>query len=149
LVPRDGEATRRALLQIVEQSRAIHKSELCRQVDRAWGTVGYHIRMLKKEGLIATDRAGGLLWVFPAKLVRWERNQARLLAEPGVEELVAELKKGPSTTVQALVKSLDLPTKTIRRHLSRLEEAEMVDRTSGRPQKFTIVAPIEVVQNSR
>ncbi len=138
--PVAGQDTRSAILQVVEQARAIHKSALCRQVDRAWGTVGYHLRLLKQEGLLVTERHGGLLWAFPASLQRWERKEARILAEPGADSIIVALARKPGLTVDDLDAELDLPTKTIRRHLSQLQEVSLIDKEGKRPQRFSLVA---------
>lgn len=137
--PRNGEETRRRILLAIDQAQAIHKSELQRRVERAWGTVGYHLRKLKAAGLVKLEDHGGQMWAFPSHLSRKERRHARLLAEESAHAVIDAVDRRPGATVQEVFEDVELSMKTVRRHLSRLSEAGVLERKGRRPQRFVLL----------
>lgn len=136
---RDGYQTRQEILAVVQETGAIHKSELCRRVEKAWGTIAYHIRVLHREGMVASERHGGLHWVFPAGFDAQERRKARALAEESARQVLQAVEESPGLTPVQLGNALDLPMKTIRRHLSDLTDSSVIQRFGARPQRFQVI----------
>ncbi len=124
--PRDGAATRNLICEQVRERPGIHKSELCRALDLAWGTVTYHLRLLEKRGQLRCIARGRQVNIFPAGVPELHMRWLSALREDiGILPALAD---GLEAKVGDLSSELGLPRRIIRRHLANLEEDGFISK---------------------
>lgn len=70
---------RERIMELVQIRGGIHKSQLCRELNLAWGTIGHHLRVLSGNGGVVLQYIGQELWIFHP-LVPREQYPATILA---------------------------------------------------------------------
>jgi predicted transcriptional regulator len=144
----DQESTQERILRVTRDEGLIHKSELCRQTGKGWGTVGYHVNELQKGGLLETENVNGLTWLFNPGFEAHDRDIARALYEKSSKRLVLTLGTYPGATPLELSAKLEISVKTIRRHLATLENVGIISKQGLRPQRFRIIGSAKNWLNS-
>ena len=122
-------------MRIIEASPGIHVSKLCRESELSWGTIQYHLKWMAQQGRIQVHRTGRLLQIFPAS----DRAAAAwlgVLRDAIPNQILDRLNQRPGLGVQDLSRSLGVSRKTVRRHLTDLLEAGLVDRQGGYRGQF-------------
>jgi predicted transcriptional regulator len=131
--------TREAIASLVVEHGGLHKSEICRQTGRGWGTIGYHLSVLAKEDRIRLEPHGQMLWAFKPGITEEDRRLIVTLSEQGRNQLLDELSKRDVATIRELSNSLSESQKVVRTHVSHLMAVGAVERTGERPHKYSAV----------
>jgi predicted transcriptional regulator len=135
-----GDQSRQAILQALNQrGGGTHKRELCRLTGRGWGTIGYHVYVLARQGMIMTEVHGRQLWVFSAGLSRGDRDWLVATRTPERRRLLDFIRRQPPMTINALSSEMELSKKVIRTHLQHLQRYGAVKDTGDYPPKYVPV----------
>lgn len=114
-------------------------SEVARATGTPLSTVRYHLRVLEHEGLVTTRKVLGKRWYVP---VGADRPELDLALDDGPAGTVLEtLADGGPGSVSDLAERLDRDPSTVTHHLSRLEEAGLVERERDGPAVVNRLAP--------
>jgi predicted transcriptional regulator len=127
-----AKSSRERLLDLIRSQPGLHKSALCQETGLAWGTVDYHLRLLRRGNLVSQHVDGRTTRVFPADLRHRQSLLAALADEPAAR-IAAAVHQAPQRA-GALSDRLGLSPKVVRRHLARLlREGLLVREGDHRP----------------
>lgn len=101
-------------------------SEIARTTGIPLSTVRYHLRILEHEGLVTDTKVLGKRWYVPVGADRPERDLA--LDDGPVRTVLETLADGGPGSVSDLAERVDRDPSTVTHHLSRLEDAGLVER---------------------
>ncbi len=112
--------TRKQVLQAVHSRPGINKTELMKRSGLSWGTVGHHLRMLERDGLINLVRVGRTLHAAPVSFTRGIAR-APVLTCPDARRILSILIAEPfARGATDLGRVLGMTRKQVRRHLYEL-----------------------------
>lgn len=131
----DGEKRRMIYEAIVEQP-GLHKSELCRRMNLAWGTVAHHLGALRRRGLIRYVKIAGRMHVAPASDVQGHRLSRAMLL-PHSKTILDMLSRGPLGPT-AIAADLQLGHKLVRSHLEMLVEDGLVETDNAYHPRYWV-----------
>lgn len=127
----DGERTRARIKQVIAEEPGIHKSELCRRLGMAWGTISHHLRIMAHDDDVLVTAAAGRSRAFPPTIPsEYHRSLAALRSDPNAE--VYGLLRDRPLGIQGLCQELGISRKVARRCLTTLEEVGLVERDGDR-----------------
>jgi DNA-binding transcriptional ArsR family regulator len=138
---RDGDQTRRRILAAIAQRPSLNKSELCEAVGLAWNTVGHHLRILSKRGLVKVAYRGWDHGVFAATVPVSHRGWLRALHDPDCARVLRELLRDNPLGVYELSNRLGHSHKVIRRHLNRLIDDGVAERLGEARPRYRLLQP--------
>lgn len=118
--------TRQAIYETVTDSPGTHLSAIAAVTDVPTSTVRYHVRILAYEDVVETDRTRGKRRVFPAQSER--EAVAAALSDDSTAPLLHALRRAEPVGVSGLAERVGLAASTVSYHLSRLEDADLVER---------------------
>ncbi len=121
------QSTRRRLLGIIESNPGIHASELTREVDESWGTVQYHLGLLREADLVSTVEAGRERRFFPSDV---DPTKARLLAimtQGRRAEIADFIRNHPGARQVDICQALAVSRKTFRSSVSPMIEEGLLE----------------------
>lgn len=122
---------RRRLVRVITDRPGIHASELAREVEEAWGTVQYHLSLLRKADIVSSVEAGRERRFFPAGI---DESKARLLSllhqgrRPDITRFIHE---HPGARQVDICQALDVSRKTFRASVRPLVEEGLVHEQRG------------------
>lgn len=123
-----------------------HLRDLQRAMKWGWGTLHYHLAVLRKSDLIVIERAGKHVLAYP-RTRSGEAAEHRLSLRGQAANIYAALSDS-STTRSELARRLGLSRQLVAHHLSLLEREGLVVVEDGRPKGYrrrreeaTFVAP--------
>jgi predicted ArsR family transcriptional regulator len=123
---RHGPESRRRILAMVAEQPGIHKSDVGRRLGLAWGTVGYHVGVLQRQGHLRTYTHGRQVHLFlpavPPQHMQW---LSALRHDVGILSILAERSEARMPELGA---RLGLSRRTIRRRIESLAMAGLVRR---------------------
>ncbi len=128
-------ATRR-ILDLIAATPGVTKSELCRFLDRAWGTVDHHVHTLLATDQIHAHRVGRSTHLFPAGTPQTRVVWTLALRSPGAAAALDALRDGPCSAT-ALAERVGHPARKLRPTLARLVEAGALQEHGGRRTLFS------------
>jgi predicted transcriptional regulator len=128
--------TREQVLDLVMHEGGLHRTEICRQLERGWGTIGHHLYHLNRDGKIELERQGRELWAFDPHLSSQDRDWLVALQKPGRSDVLAALEGHERATISQLSDELEYSRKVVRTHLSHLMAAGAVERRGGRTHTY-------------
>ena len=134
---RDGELRRQQMLQMIRSNPGIVKTDLCKQLDLAWGTVDYHLRFLAQRGYIQMR-----LWA--------RRTHIFLAVEGGKQEqylhgnqlILQALHQLGHAGVSELAKATGMGQMAIRKRMSILVAANLVEPGKQYHRRYRPLTPI-------
>lgn len=135
---RDGCRTRQEILNIAAHSPGLTKTQICRKMGLALGTISHHIRILEAEQKISRRKIHGWTRLYIPSTPSIEMWLMPLLRENIVHHLLAEIEKRPGLGIQDLSKTLGLSRKIVRRQLGALVGTGAVTRTESYRPKFFV-----------
>ncbi|MEA3203513.1 MAG: hypothetical protein QOI63_1188 [Thermoplasmata archaeon] len=125
---RDGEATRVRIQAAVAASPGINVRQLCHHLDLAWSTVAYHLGVLRHRQAVHVSKDGRDLHLFSGDVPQGVRTALRVLRDDDAERVLAAVLQTPNQGVYWLSAQLGLSHKVIRKHLTRLRDAGLVEK---------------------
>lgn len=132
--PEDGlleQPLRRRIYHLIQHRPGIHASELCRESGEAWGTVQYHLTLLRKGSLVTSLEAGRERRFFAPDV---EPQKARLLAvlnQGRRHEIVQFIRSNPGIRQVDVCEAVDVSRKTFRASIRPLVERGLVVERKG------------------
>lgn len=114
------------MLDAVEAAPGTYLSEIAEQADLPLSTVRHHVRVLEREGLVASAKVRGRRRFYPGGTEGLELAAA-MNDEATATVLDALARLGPSS-VSGLAEAVDRDPSTVTHHLKRLEEDGIVVR---------------------
>lgn len=136
---RNGPETRREILNLLRSEPGLTKSQVCRRLNLAWGTVSHHTRVLERDGALARRRILGFNRYYTSDARGPELQLMPLLRESLVPYLLQRVEATPGIGIQKLSRELGLGRKVIRRQLESMVEAGLVERSSDYRPKFFVL----------
>ncbi len=134
---RNGPRTREEILNLVRATQGLTKTELTQRIGLAWGTVHYHLRVLYNERHLIAKRHFGWHRIYTADRASEEMRSMTFMRLPVVNEIVDRVCKHPGVGIQALSGQMGLSRMIVRRHLMRLVEIGILERSEHyRPRFF-------------
>ncbi len=126
---KDGDASRQRILAAIQAEPGIHAADLEERVELAWSTISYHARVLEKRGLISTEKSNREKRLFPTTIPATQHTWFAALRDDDTNSVLKRILTTEDQGLPELSADLGLPQKVMRRHLSTLKDAGLVDRT--------------------
>jgi DNA-binding transcriptional ArsR family regulator len=123
--PLDDEV-RAALYEAIDRSPGAYLSAVAEQADVALSTARHHLDVLEDEGLVTTAKVRGKRRYYPDHAPDVELTAA--LEDEGTREVLRALARLGASHGGWLADELERDASTISHHLSRLEDAGLVER---------------------
>ena len=121
----------------------VHLRKICRELGLAMGDAQYQLSILEKEGKIKSKRVGNHRHYYPLAVLD-EQNELILafLRQETIREILTYLMENPGCSQQVLANFLNVSAPTIKWHMSRLLESDLVIATKeGKIVKYFIKDP--------
>jgi len=123
-----GEGNRSRILQRISDEPGIHKSELCRELNLGWGTINHHLRILEGRNEIEIEPGSRESRIFPADVPSRHKRWLALLRDDTNAAIVEFLAGAGALPVPEVAAALNRSTKVVRRHLTLLGQAGLVQQ---------------------
>lgn len=136
---RNGPETRKEILNLLGHEPGLTKSQICKRLGLAWGTVSHHTRVLEREALLQRKRLLGFNRLYGREARGLEASLMPLLRESLVPHLLERVAGSPGIGIQALAKELNLGRKIVRRQLEALVETGLMERSEDYRPKFFLL----------
>ena len=121
----------------------VHLRKICRELRLAMGDTQYQLSILEKEGKIKSKRVGNHKHYYPLTISN-EQNELILafLRQETIRDILIYLMENPGSTQKALANFENVSAPTIKWHMSRLIESELVmPKREGKIVKYFIKDP--------
>ena len=121
----------------------VHLRKICRELGLAMGDTQYQLSMLEKEGKIKSKRVGNHRHYYPLTIPD-EQNELILafLRQETIRDILIYLMENPGSSQQVLANFMNVSAPTIKWHMSRLIQSELVVVTrEGKAVKYFIKDP--------
>ena len=121
----------------------IHLRKICRGLGLAMGDTQYHLSILEKEGRIKSKIVGNHRHYYPLTIPN-EQNELILafLRQEIIRDILIYLMENPGSTQKSLANFKSVSAPTIKSHMSRLIESELVMAArKGKIVKYFIKDP--------
>lgn len=125
---------RQRALDHLQQFPGTHFRDLQRAMGWGWGTLHYHLAVLRKANLIVIERAGKHALAYPRAMVIGG-PELRLTLR-GQASRVYDALDQDGATQSELVEQLGLSRQLVAHHLARLEEDHLLEVVDGRPKVY-------------
>lgn len=148
--------TRRQLYDCVQEYPGLHLSEIARRVDLETNHAKYHLEVLERHGLVASEKEEGY-WRFfpreesdlgPKEVLEPEEKQilSLLRKEVPLHATLVLLEEGQARSGE-LADEVGVAASTMSYHASNMEEAGLVEVTKeGRSRVYELVDPERVAR---
>lgn len=126
-----------------------HLRKICRELRLAMGDSQYQLSILEKEGRIKSKRVGNHKHYYPLTISN-EQNELVLafLMQETIREILIYLMENPGSSQQALANFMNVSAPTIKWHMSRLMESEIVMASKeGKVVRYFIKDPKSLVSS--
>ncbi len=141
-----NQPTRQRLLDIIQESPGIHASELTREVDESWGTVQYHLGLLRKAELVATVEVGRERRFFPQGVDPTKARLLSLVTHGRRGEIAAFIRDHPGARQVEICKALSVSRKTFRSSVTPLiEEGLLEEQRSLQSNRYFASSALETL----
>jgi predicted transcriptional regulator len=122
---------RRRLLDIIHDRPGVHASELCRQSGEPWGTVQYHLGLLRKTSLVTALEAGRERRLFPMGMDPARARLVSLLSHGRRGEIAHYIREHPGSRQVDICDAVDVTRKTFRLAVRPLVDEHLVAERRG------------------
>lgn len=138
--------SRRTIFQTVSDNPGIHFRELLERLDYAQGTLQYHLRNLERTDLLVSEDDGKYTRYYAAgEFDESDRAVINALRREYARRIIAHLAADGPQTTSGLAERLDKSPSTVSWHLSKLDDAGLVDRDRrGRSVYYVLTDPDRV-----
>jgi predicted transcriptional regulator len=121
----------------------VHLRKICRELRLAMGDTQYQLSILEKESKIKSRRVNNYRHYYPLTIPN-EQNELILafLRQETIRDILIYLMENPGSSQKALANFVNVSAPTIKWHMSRLIESDMVMATKeGKIVKYFIKDP--------
>jgi predicted transcriptional regulator len=121
----------------------VHLRKICRELGLAMGDTQYQLSILEKDGRIKSKKVGNHRHYYPLTIPN-EQNELILafLRQETIRDILVYLMENPGSSQQALANFKNVSAPTIKWHMSKLIESELVVVTrEGKIVKYFIKDP--------
>ncbi len=122
---------RKRLVNLIERKPGIHASELCREAGEPWGTVQYHIDLLRKGELVQSHSTGRERCLFPGTTDETEAMQMAVLNQGRRPDIATLLLARPGLRQVDVCNTLGIGRKTFRSSMKALVDAGLIEERRG------------------
>jgi len=122
---------RRRLLDLIHDKPGVHASELCRQAGEPWGTVQYHLSLLRKTSLVTALEAGRERRLFPVGMDPMHARLLAILNHGRRGEIATYIRDHPGSRQVDICEAVDVTRKTFRLAVRPLVEENLVRERRG------------------
>lgn len=122
---------RRRIWDIIRNRPGIHASQLCRESGEAWGTVQYHLGLLRKGELVTSVEAGRERRFFPPGVDESRARLMSLLEQGRREEIARFILSHPGQRQVDVCGKVSVSRKTFRASVQPLVEAGLIQEQKG------------------
>ena len=122
---------RRRLWDLIRRRPGIHASEICRESGEAWGTVQYHLSLLRDNQLVTSVEAGRERLFFPGEVDPLRVRMVSLLHQGRREEIARFIVENPGLRQVDVCDAVSVSRKTFRSSIDPLLEAGLVVERKG------------------
>jgi predicted transcriptional regulator len=126
---RNGPRTRQEILTLLRAEPGLTKTQLCSRLDLAWGTIHYHLRLLREEQEIVERSAWGRRRFYTADTPTPEALLLPLLRDGTAPQIISAVHESPGIGIGGLSHRLAMSRKVVRRHLSALVGTGVLEKT--------------------
>lgn len=132
--------TRAEIVDLLEDEPGLSMQEVADRTGLGWGTIVYHLSRLEENDFIHSREAGKARRFFPAgDVTPQEATELALLNEETPRRIVQALLEEPDLNGRDLADRLDLAPSTISKHVTRLEDAGLVEGDEdGEAKRYTV-----------
>ncbi|WP_115865026.1 winged helix-turn-helix transcriptional regulator [Halorussus litoreus] len=120
--------TRRAIADHVGDNPGVHFNAVVRGLDLAPGQVQYHLKLLRREGSVVSEKIRGKTHLYPPAYDDWERAALAMFRRETARDLLAYLLDAGTATPSELADELGVARSTVEWHLDELVERDLVDK---------------------
>src|SRR5919199_1967823 len=121
----------------------VHLRKICRELRLAMGDTQYQLSILEKESKIKSRRVNNYRHYYPLTIPN-EQNELILafLRQETIRDILIYLLENPGSSQQVLANFMNVSSPTIKWHMSRLIESDLVMTTrEGKIVKYFIKDP--------
>lgn len=136
---RNGPETRKEILNLLRIDQGLTKTQICRRLNLAWGTVSHHTRVLERERSLVRRRVFGFARLYTMEARGPEFILMPLLRESLIPHLLHIIETQPGIGIQALSREFGLGRKVVRRQLEAMVQAGLLERTDDYRPKFFLL----------
>lgn len=122
---------RQRLLGLIDQEPGIHASQLCREVGESWGTVQYHLGLLRKAQMVRSVSAGRERQFYPPSVQPEHVRMLALLRQGRREEIAHFIHANPGARQVDICRGLRVSRKTFRASIVPLMEEGLLRERKG------------------
>lgn len=122
---------RRRLLSMIDSRPGIYASEIAREVDESWGTVQYHLQLLRKADLVNSVVSGRERRFYPDDMDGPKARLLSLLHQGRRPEILDYIRRHPGQRQVDICDALDVSRKTFRTSVRPLVEEGFVEERRG------------------
>jgi predicted transcriptional regulator len=122
---------RKQLVNLIKTHPGIHTSELAREVDQPWGTVHYHLRLLRQADLVSTVDAGRERRFFPLGMDDTKARLLSLLHQGRRPDIARYIREHPGSRQVDICDALEVSRKTFRSSVGPLVDEGLVREQRG------------------
>lgn len=128
---KDGDATRARIMAAIRNTPGIHMAQLSERTGLAWSTVDYHLRVLRRSGVVRFQKRDRECHVFPEGFPVEREPWFAALRDDDTSRVLRYLLESPGLSVPRLSEDLGKTRKVMRRHLATLVDSGLVSRRGG------------------
>jgi predicted transcriptional regulator len=131
LGPLEDQPVRRRLLGLIRKQPGIHASELARGMEESWGTVQYHLNLLRKADLVQSVEAGRERRFFPEGVAESKMRLMTVLTQGRRGEIAQFIHSNPGARQVDICNALEVSRKTFRSSIQPMVEEGLVHEQKG------------------
>jgi predicted transcriptional regulator len=122
---------RKRLVSLIKRRPGIHASQLAREVDQPWGTVQYHLALLRRAELVNSVESGRERRFFPEDMDPSKARLLSLLHQGRRPDITRFIHDNPGARQVDICDALSVSRKTFRASVRPLVEEGLVQEQRG------------------
>lgn len=142
--------TRATIFEAIRSEPGLSATDLSKKADCGWGTVVYHLAVLEQNGLIISSRDGRHRRFFPYSGMDFRHKDVfSAIRNETTAAILNAIRDSPGIHQTALRKEVDLAASTVNWHISKLEDADLVEKErDGRKVRYRPGANMDLLSES-
>ena len=134
-------ATREEIFESIRAAPGTYRLRLCKELGLPWGTVAYHVRVLKAEGRVEQRTHKGRAILFVEGHSNADARLGASMHTPGAREVLQNLDPSRGAGIQEISARVHLSRKVVRRILEDFVDSGLLERQPGLRGKFLLADP--------